>query len=264
MEKLNIFIKDTKDKEIIKNILYAAEIFESKVNFILYSALKEIEVLLEEYPEQELENSVIVSDSENFNIHDSKLKFIQKEGPKKIKIFCANPNIESWVFADDMLVRDEIKESKNGKGIDFLKRSSFFPLPEEIVYPKYVLNNLFNKKKENEKYGFLKNMDISRACARTPSLKNFLNHLYKELDLDNEYLEMSFSRSMDRDIFVNLVKEVVPNETILFRTLDGEVYSAQQLENEIKNGTEIGRQYTSDILRIARDLLKRRAERGGE
>lgn len=264
LQKLNILIKGFNDKEIIKNILLAAGISEDRVNYSVFDHIGQMDSILDNLQESELENSIILTDSENFDKKGSKLNFLQKKGPKNIFIFCAVPNIESWVFADDKLLQSEISESKNSKGIDFLKRSSFFPFPEEIVYPKYVVNNLFNKRKEDERYSFLKYMDISRACARTPSLKNFITYLYKLLNLDNSQLEMSFSRNMDREIFVNLVKEVVPNNTILFRTLEGEEYTAQQIEEEIKNGTDLGRQYTSDILRVARDLLKRRAERGGK
>lgn len=60
-----------------------------------------------------------------------------------------------------------------------------------------------------------------------------------------------------KDALIQLLSEV-PADTIVFRPLDGlGGRSAGQMIQEIKTDTELGRQYGSDLLRVARDFLKR-------
>jgi len=263
MEYINIFLKNN-SLNIVENILFATGIAQEKLNFICVKDINQLNKKLKELSAIDLEYSLALMDSEDYDKKDSKLKFMQKENDLNIPILCAVPNVQAWVFADDKLLYEEMIESKNNKGSEFLKRVNLLPFPEDMVYPKYVANNLFFNEKNHGKYSFLKNMDISLACARTPSLKNFLDVIFTKLNIDKEIINMSFSRNMNRDIFVNLVKEVVPSDSVIYRSLEGEKYTARELEREIKNGTELGRQYTSDVLRLARDLLKRRSERGEE
>lgn len=68
--------------------------------------------------------------------------------------------------------------------------------------------------------------------------------------------------NIKREVFAGLVREVVPATTILWRTSEGYSFTAKQLLEEIENGSEIGRQYAADLLRVARDFLKRQALRG--
>ena len=61
-------------------------------------------------------------------------------------------------------------------------------------------------------------------------------------------------------VFVNLVREVVTPETIIWKTSNSEL-TAQQLCNEIESGSELGLQYVSDVLRISRDFIRSMATR---
>jgi len=47
----------------------------------------------------------------------------------------------------------------------------------------------------------------------------------------------------------------------VWRTASGGTYTAADLRKEIEAGTPDGRQYASDLLRISRDFLRRKASR---
>lgn len=53
----------------------------------------------------------------------------------------------------------------------------------------------------------------------------------------------------------------IPGDTVVFRPLDGksEGYTAAEMRAEIAAGSELGMTYGSDLLRIARDTLRRQA-----
>lgn len=259
MNKLKILIDGDNSRQIVSEILSAADIQCDSINYVVIDGMHQLEKVLAPLSDWELENVVALVDSDSIKTPDKRIRFQQKKGFRGVTIYCAVPNIESWIFADDKLLLEEVQYYGNKRGEEIIER---IPFPEEIAYPKYVAHNLFYRQAKKEGYSFLRKMDIQRACARTPSLKNFLNGIFEKLNMSKSKIEESYSRNMNRDIFVNLVREVVPAETIIYRSLEGINYTAKELEDEIKNGTNLGKQYTSDVLRLARDLLKRRAQRG--
>lgn len=58
---------------------------------------------------------------------------------------------------------------------------------------------------------------------------------------------------------IALLREL-PSHTIVWRTT-GKSFTAEELIKEIELGTETGLQYASDLLRIARDFLSRKAKK---
>jgi hypothetical protein len=107
-------------------------------------------------------------------------------------------------------------------------------------------------------------MNVTRACARAPSLRHFLTGLGTLLDSPQIPVTVSESvpRNLSREVFAGLIREVMPATTTVWRTSEGYSFTAKQLLEEIENGSEIGRQYAADLLRVARDFLKRQALRG--
>ena len=65
---------------------------------------------------------------------------------------------------------------------------------------------------------------------------------------------------MAREIMASMLDELPPDERVQ-RFTNGEQYNARQMAAEIRAGTDVGRTYASDLLRISRDLLARRARR---
>lgn len=255
--QLIVLVEGDTDKIIIENIFIAAHLPLELINIQVMDGKKNIRNYLMHACLEELQNVIVLVDSDKPNVPDSideaRIQLgIENAG---IKVYCAVPTIESWIFADDKLVAEAAQRRKK-KLSAVLNR---MPLPEEIPYPKHVSYNLFGKQKES--YDFLRKMDIQIAAARTPSLKNFLEGIERKL-LINLNIEDSYARTLSRDILANLVREVSPGDSIIYRTMDGDNYTAENMVQNIEEGSEIGRQYASDLLRIARDMLKRAAQKG--
>lgn len=247
---LTILIEGKTDEIILRNIFEAAQFPLDKIEFIQCHGKNNIIEVAKELNNTDIRNVIALIDSDEINIPDCEDYIRRIIGIGNVQVYCAIPSIEAWVFGDDQLIEKDIAK----KGI--IKR---LPLPEELPYPKYLLNNILKNKHNN--YNFLKEMNISRACARTPALKCFLQAIADKMDIQMQEIEESYSRNMDRNIMINLIKEISNHNTIIYRTLDGERYTAEEMEKEIRNGSTIGKQYSSDVLRIARDILKRQAQK---
>lgn len=62
-----------------------------------------------------------------------------------------------------------------------------------------------------------------------------------------------------REAVARLLRELPP-DTVAWRTTSGS-YTAEALAAEVESGTDVGRQYAADIVRVCRDLLGRQARR---
>ena len=253
MNKIKILVEGNPDKTILEYIFEAANFPLDKFEIIVCQGKFNILNFIKAH-EDEWENIIALFDSDEANIPDSNLyaqKYVQRiTGNVSVESYCAVPSIEAWVFSDDILLK---KISKNPKVINRLS------LPEEISYPKYTLSQLLKSKDFN--LSFLKLMNIERAVLRSPSLKNFIIGISNKIGLPNKNLENVFSRNIDRDIMVNLIKEVTPKDTIVYKTLDGFEYNAIDMETEIKEGSQLGKDYISDVLRLARNFFIKKATR---
>lgn len=132
------------------------------------------------------------------------------------------------------------------------------PLPEEIPNPKELARFMFGPP---SRWEFIREMDVQRASARSPSLRAFLLTMGRLLGVSVQPVEDSVARSVSRNVIAGLLAEIVPSETIVWRTVSGDAYAAADLRNEIESGTAIGQQYAFDLLRISRDFLRRMANR---
>ncbi len=254
--KILLITEGTSDINILKPILEAARFPLERIKFVasqggqptILKMAKAMNGAFDEYS-----SIVVLLDSDSKTIPDAQLKLKEKFSEKGIDVFFAIPEIESWVFADiHLLQKQNIHEAANDKLLRL-------PLPEEIPYPRQLVHYIFGNNKID--WQFLSQMDIAKATARTPSLTVFLKRLGELLDIDMQLVHNSIAQNLDRRIFANLIKEVAESETILYKTLDGTQFTAEQILENVEEGTEIGKQYTSDILRVARDFLKRQANR---
>ena len=165
----------------------------------------------------------------------------------------AIPVVEAWLFADEDALLRSIPESLH----DVVTR---LPSPESIPYPKVLRNHLLRGTKSIEKIFSILNLD--RAAARSPSLGNFLRASQRRLNLELTFDSAKVtSRQIDREIIRTLISEVYPGTTTIFRAGSGESFSANQMLQEISGGTSIGLEYSTAILRTARDLLQRQAQK---
>ncbi len=106
----------------------------------------------------------------------------------------------------------------------------------------------------------MRHINIEHAAARSPSMRTFLVGLGKLLQIEEPSIVDSVGRSLNRDVLSGLISEVIPSDTIIWRTSTGE-YTAAELRQHIESGTEIGRRYAIDLLRVSRDFLMRKAAR---
>lgn len=262
---LTIIVEGESDKQIVSYILQAAGFSMNIINVVSMNGKANIVKYVQE--NNNLNNYIILMDSDKVNIPDSveeankylKLSLVNDN----VKVFCAIPQIESWVFADSDLLFKEIlkkKKTKNTKSEGTIKR---IIMTDEVPYPKQLLNTLFLGQKNKFDYSFLREINIEEACLHSASLKIFLKGVSTMLNHDvNFYNEMP-TRNLNRNIFANLIKEVLPSETIVYKTLDGHSISALDMINEIETGSYMGKDYCLELLRISRDLLIRSIKRGG-
>jgi hypothetical protein len=239
----------------LKPLLKAAKMPLEQIKFTSFQGkhniLKYAEALKQTF--QEYDHIIVLLDSDARTIPDAGLSIKKTFSEKGIETFFSIQEIEAWIFADDHLLFKQVLQ-EGGK-----ERLLRLPLPEDIPYPKQVIHNIFGKNKMN--WAFLENIDVARATARTPSLKVFLMRIGTILDVDTKLVQDSIAHNLDRRIFANLIKELMYSNTVIYKTLDGRQFTAEQILENVEQDTELAKQYTSDILRVARDFLKRQANK---
>ena len=164
-------------------------------------------------------------------------------------------SVHCWALADDRLVRRCV-----GGDADLLEELDSAPLPEELSDPRDVAFRFLGPP---EKWDVLRESDIYRACARSPSLRAFLAWAAQAVGMDLDLPIESVGRSIGRDAIAGLIREMVPGHVVIWRTLDGETYTADDLSRQVEQGTSIGQQYARDVVRVAIDFLRRSAARKG-
>lgn len=84
-------------------------------------------------------------------------------------------------------------------------------------------------------------------------VKETLKESTKEVGKNSEDLKNSC-------IFIKLLEEI-PSDTIVFKTVSGKLYNAQNIIDGFKLNSELSKIYMSNFLRISRDILKRQAQK---
>jgi hypothetical protein len=69
------------------------------------------------------------------------------------------------------------------------------------------------------------------------------------------------SRSVTSDIISNLLSEVSPSKALIHRTKDGTNITAEQMIKFLREGSKLGEQYATSVLRAARDSLAQEAQK---
>jgi hypothetical protein len=194
----------------------------------------------------------VLVDLDEQNVPDARERAREQLGDPAAEVFCAVPTAEAWLFADDRAALAAASESEE------LRRILEHSLPEDLPDPKQLAHQYLGLP---WKWSFLRQIDIGRAAARSPSLRVFLEGLGRLLDFPAPHLLAGVAHNISRDIVSGLIREVSPAAEVIWRTSDGCTYTAAELQRHIEAGDEIGRQYASDLLRVARDFLRRAANR---
>src|SRR6266545_2274632 len=236
-------------EEIVRPLLEAAGYPAHRVR-ILVAAGKYGAARLAHEMDASWRGAVLV-DLDESTVPDARTRAREQLGNPPVEVFCAVPEIEAWLFADDETAREHAQRDEE---VQRLVRR--LPLPEEIPSPKELAMYVFGP---SSRWGFLRQIDVGRAAARSPSLRVFLEGMGKLLDVPTAWLLEGGGRSLGRDTLAGLIREVSPGDTVVWRSVDGDVYTANELARHIEEGDEVGRQYSSDLLRISRDFLRRTA-----
>ncbi|MER8461020.1 DUF4276 family protein [Mesorhizobium sp. M0700] len=247
---LRVFVEGKMDCELVVGLLRQADLSRPDITVTAVSGnldpkrqTKRTSSILAEA----VGPKVVVFDLEAGNIADVPPDIRQRENTS----YCpAIPTIEAWLFADELALADSIPEGREG----ILSR---LPAPENIPYPKMLRHYLLR----DENIGDITfRIDINRAAARSPSLSNFLNTVQNMVGMKSTFEIISTgSKYIDKNIISSLISEVYPSTTTIFRMADGRSFTAGELMHEISDGTQLGQAYASELLRVARDLIKNQA-----
>jgi len=254
-DKILLIVEGHTDLDIVKNIFNEALIPSERINFMVANGMLQIPEIIKLNRNVYSEIVVLVDLDINNNYeseHVARLEINSEE--YKYHVFTAVPSIESWLFSD--IDNAYLKSKGTERTKEILSR---LPMPDDIPYPRQLANNVFGK---NNFRNVLNGFNIHAAASRSPSFRKFVLGISDILCLEaNVKWEDEYVRTAGRDVFAKLVDEVIPPESIVYKTLDGEKITAKAMSNHIMNGTKVGMEYSVDVLRIARDMLARKANR---
>lgn len=252
-EKVLLLVEDWHDQILVGWILQAAGLPTDRIAVVAASGKQGIREQVQALPEGASEHVAVLIDLDERSVPDAQARAREQLGDPAVRVFCAVPTIEAWLFADDRLAEEQSARDEDSLAI--LRR---IPMPEEIPTPKELARTIFGLPQHCE---WLQRMNVERASARTPSLRTFLVGIGEMLGVPVPVASESVGRSLSRNVLSGLLAEVLPSDTVVWRTTSGDAYTAGDLRHHIEQGDEIGQQYASDLLRVSRDFLRRAANR---
>lgn len=200
---------------------------------------------------QSLEGRLIVITSSHFSHIPTAIERLRMEFAlsSAILICPAIPCVEAWLFADDDIMRIHYSDNVDIQRI--IKH-----LPEELSDAQALAHRVFGPP---SLWHTLPLPDVYRAAERSPSLRNFLDSISKNLGIKTNLPAQSVSRAISRNAIAGLIRDLLAEDTIAWRTADNGIFTAEELAREIEQGTEVGRQYTVDLISMMINSLSRKA-----
>jgi len=251
--KLTILVEGEVDKIIVDQIILRLCPEHSDVAVVACGGKHNVAKRLSNSMDADTRVAALV-DADVVSVADSVALAKSQLGTNSHLVFCAVPCIEAWLFADP---RVAIKHARSKMARQTAER---LPLPELIPYPKYVAKEIFDSGSGDYPEAIIREMDFSVSIGRSPSFAAFINGIQVELGVRTLRNERALSGSVSRDAISTIVREL-PGDSIVWKTVDGTAMTAERLATEVIEGTEIGKQYATELLRVARDLIVRRSSR---
>ena len=154
----------------------------------------------------------------------------------------AVPTVDTWILSDPIVFSNLYQDLGSG---DF---SSFdqFVGGRDIHFINAKQKRRLTSKSVSGLYS------PARAAAVSPSLRNFLQTVHIQKAFEPQIKLPSIIMSA-------LVSEFYPSDAPIYKTLEGAVLTGAEMAKEIQNGTDVGKVYASELLRVSRDLLSRQA-----
>ena len=260
MKNILLYVGHKTDKVIIDQILQAANYPTDRINIVVAGGQKNVIKLAIRQTKVQVEDRIVAA------IIDGDSNYVQESIQKakthligiSVEVFCAIPTVEAWVFADDLVLKKYIPQR-------FQREADRIPMPEEIFYPELLLHRWFNGKDSDDSlatYHFLSQIDIARAASRCPSLSYFLRQIGELLALPEALqlpIENALANALPKRIFANLLEEVALPNTVIYRTLDGNQVTVDDLRKAIWQDSQMGKEYIGRVFRVARDIIKNQA-----
>jgi hypothetical protein len=172
---------------------------------------------------------------------------------ESVIVIPAVPCVESWLLADDELVAAASTD-------DDTRRRATESLPDDVQDSRSLAHQIFGPP---ELWRTLPRPDVFRGADRSPSLRHFIDVLATRLGVSRNLPARSVARGLSRDAIAGLIRSLLPDDAIAWRTSDGSIYTAAELAREIEQGTEDGRQYSVDLVSMMINTLSRSAKRSG-
>jgi hypothetical protein len=249
---LELFVEGEDDAEIVSHLLRRAKFNLDSIQIVAAGDMRRMRDALGAVGRHGSGVSVALVEMEARSVPDAQERARRELGNPAAEVFCAVPTTAAWLFADTNALLKCVDDDRTREIVARL------PLPEEIPFPRELAQRVFRDWRSALRV--LDQMSICDAAARSPSLHAFLRGLARITGNRVSLPEDVHARSVGRDTFSNLIAEILPAESIIYRTIDGS-YTAGEMIREVRDGTELGRQYSSDLLRISRDFLARQAQR---
>jgi len=252
MRTLKLLVEGETDKRLVE-VLFQRLFHEVTIEIEPLGSKQKIRKYLANTTSNDLVNTAVLIDLDAFTVADASIEARRQMSEPSCLVFAAVPTVEAWLFADKVTAMAYCKTEHRR---DIVNR---LPSCEEIPYPNHVAKEVFPTKEDWPI--IMANIDISVATARSSSLRSFLNGISEFFNISVDQVKESYARNISRDIFVNLLSEVTPSDTVLYRTMDGYQYTSEQMIELIRSGDHIGVEYATDVLRLARNLLAKQARR---
>jgi len=252
-ETLTILVEGPTDEEIVFAFIVASGISRNQVRVTVCRSKPAIVQRISRVDGSPGHLVFALIDADGHSVHDSREIAREQLGNPSIPVFAAVPTIEAWLFADDKLAR---ANARSDHARDLLER---IPLPELIPYPKQLAANVFKRGLGGNRFPFLNQVDVSRATSRSPSLRVFIESVAAAVGADRPPSLLSLGSSISRDVISTILLEL-PGSEVVWRTLEGTEVQAREMAVNVQEGADVGKQYASELLRVARDLIARKAK----
>ncbi|TCA97405.1 hypothetical protein E0H65_14130 [Rhizobium leguminosarum bv. viciae] len=224
---------------------------KARINVRVIGGKRKIANHIRQLKNDDLHKYAALVDADEGSVADARELARQQLGHPSIDVFCAVPTIEAWIFADPEFAKSAARSPHAQEMIDRA------PLPETIPYPKQFAMNVFGSAK---RYPVAGHFDVNLAAARSPSLRAFVEGLAALLGADVPFKLPVGKLSDTRDVVSTLLREL-PDTKIVWKTMTGARISAGELAKAIADGTPLGNQYATELLRVSRDLIARQANK---
>jgi hypothetical protein len=176
------------------------------------------------------------------------------DASEEINVFPAVPSVEAWLFADEGVIKNQKIDERILKHVPDA-------LPDELSNARELAHQVFGPP---DLWEGLSQPDLYQAAGRSVSLRHFLDAIARRSGVGADLPAQAVSRNISRSAIASLMRDLLAEDAIAWRTLGGETYTADKLAREIEQGTPVGREYAVDLVSMMINMLARSARRKSE